>query len=113
MLVSKEKNSRIYDRALTLVPEIEDSFGFDMCVEAMIKGNLPEYFNVHVHHNVYPEGLDTYDFVYMIESATDEGTIPCKVTVRDVGTPQEKVVLSEDTLEFLNMRNHKQEVLSK
>ena len=88
VLINRNNNSKIYDRAESMLYEIEHFTGVDMTIDAFIKRDLPKYFYIEVFRN--QENL--YDFVYHFEVNFGSGL----VTVKNVGTPSE-------TLEYNNI----------
>ena len=81
ILIDRNTNSKIYDRAEILLSEVESFIGVDMTIDAFIKRDLPKYFYIEVFRNQN----DLYDFVYHFEVNFGSGT----VTVKNAGTPSE------------------------
>ena len=81
VLINRNNNNKIYDRAEALLSEIESYIDVDMTIDAFIKRDLPKYFYIEVFRNQD----DLYDFVYHFE--VNYGS--ASVTVKNAGTPTE------------------------
>ncbi len=83
ILINRNENRKIYDRAETLLPEVESFIGVDMTIDAFIKRDLPKYFYI----DVYKNKSDLYDFVYFFEVESGGNF----VTVKNVGSVNETI----------------------
>ena len=81
ILINRINNNKIYERAETLLLEVESFIGLDMTIDAFIKKDLPKYFYIEVFRNEN----DLYDFVYHFEVSFGSGL----VTIKNAGAPNE------------------------
>lgn len=71
------------EKALNLIPELEETFKLDMSIESFIKNDIPNYFNVSSKNN--SDGMT--DIIYNFE--IDEGS--GQIIVESFGTRFESV----------------------
>jgi hypothetical protein len=96
VLINKEDNHKIYDRAETLLDEVQSFIGVDMTIDAFVEKDLPKYFYI----NVFKNKDDMYDFVYNFEVDAGSGI----AIVKNAGAPNETIEYN-DTVQICIDKN--------
>lgn len=87
ILITKQDNSKTYDKALLMIPTLEETFSLDLSEDCFANNTLPLYFFI----NVYGKGNGNLDYEYNFE--TEFG--PAKIVIEDVETENEVIIYDE------------------
>tara|TARA_B100000902_G_C27099291_1_gene807965 strand:+ start:576 stop:863 length:288 start_codon:yes stop_codon:yes gene_type:complete len=74
---------QLREKAIKLIPELENMLGIDMSIDSFIKNDLPYYFNVIANKNE-----DCIDLTYNFETNYGSG----QITVESFGEEAEEII---------------------
>ena len=92
ILLDKVTNRYYYDKAIVLIPEIENQIGIDMSHESFVKGDLPLYFYINIYESTNDLSKEkSRTFQYNFETEFGGG----QIVISEVGSPGEKTWVND------------------
>lgn len=79
-------DTQLREKAIKLIPELENMLGIDMSIDSFMKNDLPYYFNITANKNA-----ECIDVTYNFETSFGSG----QITVESFGEVAEEIIWND------------------